>query len=60
MTYRLSILYWTVVFIALLLPVVVVGDADFESVRISLSKDHSGKAGDPKEKFFRMCWSLHQ
>lgn len=27
-------------------------DADFESVRTRLEKDHSGKSGDPKEKFF--------
>ena len=28
------------------------GDADFESVRVSLPKDHSGKKGDPTQKFF--------
>ena len=28
-------------------------DADFESVRVRLNRDHSGKAGDPKEKYFR-------
>ena len=27
-------------------------DADFESVRTRLSRDHSGKAGDPKDKYF--------
>lgn len=27
-------------------------DADFESVRTRLEKDHSGKKGDPKEKYF--------
>ena len=27
-------------------------DADFESVRTRLDRDHSGKAGDPKEKYF--------
>jgi hypothetical protein len=28
-------------------------DADFLSVRTKLTKDMSGKAGDPKEKYFR-------
>ena len=32
---------------------VVQADADFESVRVSLKKDRSGKAGDPVEKYFR-------
>ena len=32
---------------------VVRGDADFESVRVALDRDHSGKGGDPKEKYFR-------
>jgi hypothetical protein len=27
-------------------------DADFESVRTRLSRDHSGKIGDPKDKYF--------
>lgn len=27
-------------------------DADFESVRTRLMKDHSGKGGDPKAKYF--------
>ena len=27
-------------------------DAAFESVRTRLSRDHSGKAGDPKDKYF--------
>ncbi|KAI9830522.1 MAG: hypothetical protein M1819_005480 [Sarea resinae] len=27
-------------------------DADFESVRTKLDRDHSGKPGDPKEKYF--------
>ena len=27
-------------------------DADFESVRTRLRKDHSGKGGDPKQKYF--------
>jgi hypothetical protein len=27
-------------------------DADFESVRTRLTKDHSGKGGDPKQKYF--------
>jgi hypothetical protein len=27
-------------------------DADFMSVRTRLKKDHSGKGGDPKEKYF--------
>ena len=29
-------------------------DADFLSVRRKLLKDHSGRAGDPPEKYFRM------
>ena len=53
MTYRLPLLSWIAVFSLLLLSVLVVGDADFQSVRVSLQKDHSGKEGDPKEKFFR-------
>ncbi len=28
-------------------------DADFESVRTRLKKDHSGKAGDLVDKYFR-------
>jgi hypothetical protein len=36
-----------------LLPTLVRADADFESVRISLLRDRSGKGGDPKEKYFR-------
>jgi len=28
------------------------GDADFESVRTRLDRDHSGKGGDPKDKYF--------
>lgn len=28
-------------------------DADFLSVRTRLKKDHSGKGGDPKAKYFR-------
>ncbi|MCJ1350148.1 MAG: hypothetical protein MMC33_000129 [Icmadophila ericetorum] len=32
--------------------VLVNGDADFESVRTRLTKDHSGKAGDSKDKYF--------
>lgn len=31
------------------------GDADFESVRRRLSSDHSGKASDPQQKYFRKC-----
>ena len=33
--------------------VLVSGDADFESVRTRLTRDHSGKAGDPPGKYFR-------
>jgi hypothetical protein len=33
-------------------------DADFLSVRTKLYKDMSGKAGDPKEKYFRECFML--
>lgn len=28
-------------------------DADFLSVRTRLEQDHSGKGGDPKDKYFR-------
>ncbi|MCJ1434511.1 hypothetical protein MMC27_003880 [Xylographa pallens] len=50
-------LYWlslaiSLVCLGLLETVVVNGDADFESVRVRLNKDHSGKRGDPKEKYF--------
>ncbi|KAL9615357.1 MAG: hypothetical protein Q9167_000185 [Letrouitia subvulpina] len=30
------------------------GDADFESVRVRMTKDSSGKGGDPKEKYWRL------
>lgn len=33
--------------------ILVNADADFESVRVRLSYDHSGKAGDPSQKYFR-------
>ena len=33
-------------------PIIKKRDADFESVRKRLSRDHSGKAGDPKDKYF--------
>ena len=51
-------LYWlslalSLVCVGLFENVVVRGDADFESVRVRLNKDHSGKRGDPKEKYFR-------
>ncbi len=29
------------------------GDADFESVRVLMTEDSSGKGGDPKEKYWR-------
>ena len=29
------------------------GDADFESVRVRLTKDWSGRRGDPKHKYWR-------
>lgn len=29
------------------------GDADFESVRVLMTTDSSGKSGDPKEKYWR-------
>ena len=29
------------------------GDADFESVRVLMVKDSSGKGGDPKDKYWR-------
>ena len=50
----LRILYW--LSLAILFAwngSVVKGDADFESVRVALDRDHSGKGGDPKEKYFR-------
>ena len=37
---------------------VVHADADFESVRVSLKEDRSGKAGDPIEKYFRQSCAL--
>ena len=30
-----------------------IADADFQSVRVGLEKDWSGKAGDPPQKYFR-------
>ena len=30
-------------------------DASFEAVRVNAVKDHSGKGGDPKQKYFRTC-----
>jgi len=33
------------------------GDADFESVRVLMTEDSSGKGGDPKEKYWRE-WSI--
>jgi hypothetical protein len=33
-------------------------DADFESVRTRLLKDHSGKPGDPPQKYFRKFYDL--
>lgn len=48
---------WTLLVIPLLClrlhHVLVAADADFESVRVGLTSDHSGKLGDPKEKYFR-------
>jgi hypothetical protein len=29
------------------------GDADFESVRVRMTKDFSGRQGDPKAKYWR-------
>ena len=29
------------------------GDADFESVRVLMTQDSSGKGGDPKDKYWR-------
>ena len=53
----LRFLYWLSLAATLLglpsSPSFVNGDADFASVRTRLTKDHSGKAGDPKEKYFR-------
>ena len=54
----IRLLYWlslaiSLVCLGLLETVVVNADADFESVRVRLTKDHSGKRGDPKEKYFR-------
>ena len=33
--------------------VLIVGDARFIDVRTKLDKDHSGRKGDPKDKYFR-------
>ena len=57
----IQFLHWLSLAVALLCiglfdQVGVHGDADFESVRMRLNKDHSGKRGDPKEKYFRE-WS---
>lgn len=41
-------------FLALALQCALVqGDADFESVRVLMVKDSSGKGGDPKDKYWR-------
>ena len=37
----------------------VTADADFESVRVNLDKDWSGKQGDPEQKYFRMSRPSH-
>jgi hypothetical protein len=54
MLLRLSILLiaylWTLS--ARCAPILRKRDADFESVRSRLSRDHSGKSGDPKDKYF--------
>ena len=53
---RRRVVPWLLLCVALLAalgPRRVAGDADFQSVRTGLRKDHSGKPGDPKEKFFR-------
>lgn len=34
------------------------GDADFESVRSRMTKDSSGKRGDPKAKYWRQFQPL--
>lgn len=48
--------YWLCLFVSLLALVsersTVKADADFESVRVNLVEDHSGKGGDQSEKFF--------
>ena len=50
----LRILYWLSLAIFFIWDrPLVKGDADFESVRVALDRDHSGKGGDPKEKYFR-------
>ena len=33
------------------------GDAAFIDVRTKLEKDHSGKRGDPKDKYFRKIFA---
>ncbi|KAI9821152.1 MAG: hypothetical protein M1827_003886 [Pycnora praestabilis] len=49
---------WLLLFLGLLGPMIANAlpfakrDADFASVRTKLAKDHSGKGGDPKEKYF--------
>ncbi|KAL8826733.1 MAG: hypothetical protein Q9191_003616 [Dirinaria sp. TL-2023a] len=35
------------------------GDADFESVRVLMTQDSSGKGGDPKEKYWHESISFH-
>ena len=43
-----------VVFLTLALQCAFVrADADFESVRVLMTQDSSGKGGDPKEKYWR-------
>ena len=43
-----------VVFLILALQCALVrADADFESVRVLMTHDSSGKGGDPKEKYWR-------
>lgn len=43
-----------VIFLALALKCAEVkGDADFESVRVLMTEDSSGKGGDPKDKYWR-------
>ena len=60
MLFRL--LFWTLLVIPLVRlrfhHLFVDADADFESVRVRLDRDYSGKRGDPKDKYFRKHFFL--
>ena len=57
--YRSQLAWVWLALLAYILPsALVVADADFESVRTTMTKDFSGKKGDPKQKYFRMYFNL--